>query len=504
MLPGSMLGPMFKSLHHHVVIVGAGFGGLGAAVKLREAGITDVLLLERAEDVGGVWRDNAYPGAACDVQSHLYSFSFAPNPEWRRQFSSQPEIHAYLRDVARDYGLPDRIRFGHDVTALDWEEDRQCWSILTSAGSLTADHVVLAAGVLSDPAIPHLPGLDQFTGLAFHSSQWPEDLDLAGKAVAVVGTGASAIQFVPAIQPQVESLTLFQRTAPWVMPRHNHAISTRRRRAFRAFPWLQQLERTKIYLQRELFVLGFRNPRLMALSERTGRKHLQQQVRDPELRRKLTPEFRLGCKRILFSNDYLRSLDQPNADVVTAGISEVRARSIIDGSGVEHDVDVIVFGTGFRVADVPWAKWVRGRNGRTLAEAWNGSPKAYLGTTTAGFPNLTLIHGPNIGLGHTSVIHMFESQIRHIVAGIAYADSHGIGALEPTQAAQNAFVADIERQMDGTVWTAGGCTSWYLDRTGRNSSLWPGTTYEYRRRVRVFDPAAYVTTPKRTRETAPV
>lgn len=486
---------MLSEPHHRVAVVGTGFGGLGVARQLRAAGIEDVVLLERADGVGGVWRDNTYPGAACDVQSHLYSFSFAKNPDWTRQFSSQPEILAYLQACAREFGLLDRIRFGTEVTGMDWDDEAQRWAVATSTGGLTADFVVLAAGVLSDPAIPQLPGIERFEGPAFHSAAWRHDVDLTDKAVAVVGAGASAIQFVPAIQPQVAALTLFQRTAPWVMPRHDGPISARKRALLRRFPALQTLERLKIAVERELFIVGFRNPNVMRVPQRGARKHLAAQVSDPVKRAKLTPRFRLGCKRILLSNDYWRALDQPNADVVTSGIAEVRSRSIVDRDGVEHDADVILYGTGFRIHDLPWARWVRGRGGRTLEDAWGGSMKAYRGTTAAGFPNLALIHGPNIGTGHTSVIEMYETQFDYVVAAVTYASTHGIGAVEPTQAAQDAFVEEVDKMTQGTVWTAGGCTSWYLDDTGRNSALWPGSTIGFRLKARGFAPEEHVLEP---------
>ena len=484
--------------HHEVAIIGAGFGGIGVAARLQQDGIDDIVLLERAGDVGGVWRDNDYPGAACDVQSHLYSFSFAPNPEWGDMFARQEDIHAYLRTCAERFDVMRHIRFNTTVEHLRWDEDAKRWEVATSSGKLTADHVVVAAGALSDPVIPSLRGLDRFEGKMFHSATWNHDYDLTGKRVAVVGTGASAIQFVPEIQPQVQKLTLFQRTAPWVRPRHDRPITDRERRLFRRFPLLQRAQRLRIYLRREAFVVGFRNPWLMKLAEREARKHLAEQVRDPELRTKLTPNFRLGCKRILISNTYLRALDQPNADVVTTGIREVRAHSVVDNDGVEHEVDAIIFGTGFHASEMPITERLYGPDGETMSQRWDGSPRAYLGTMVAGFPNAYLIHGPNIGLGHTSVIHMFESQINYITQAIRYAARHEIGALEPTEQAQAAFNRLVDEQMEGTVWTTGGCTSWYLDRTGRNSNLWPGSTLEYRSASRRFDPAAHILRPRVT------
>jgi cation diffusion facilitator CzcD-associated flavoprotein CzcO len=482
--------------HRQVAIIGTGFGGLGAAIRLKRDGIEDIVLLERAGDVGGVWRENSYPGCAVDVQSHLYSFSFAPNPEWGRVFAAQPEIHGYLRRCADEFDVSRHIRFRHTVEQLRWAEDAQRWELTTSQGSLTADHVVIAAGALADPVIPALPGMGSFAGERFHSARWNHDYDLVGKRVAVIGTGASAIQFVPAIQPQVGKLTLFQRTAPWVTRRHDRPITAKERSRLRRFPLLQRALRLTIYLQREALVIGFRNPGMMKLAERRARKHLAAQVKDPELRAKLTPDYRLGCKRILISNTYLRALDQPNAAVVTSGIREIRARSVVDNDGVEHPVDAIIFGTGFHASEMPITRRVHGRDGRTLSQTWAGSPRAYLGTTVAGFPNAYLIHGPNIGLGHSSVIHMFESQINYISDAISLTQRLGIAALEPTEDAQDEFNALVDKQMQGTVWTAGGCTSWYLDKTGRNSSLWPGFTLDYRRRTRRVERGDHILRPR--------
>jgi cation diffusion facilitator CzcD-associated flavoprotein CzcO len=477
--------------HTRIAIIGSGFGGLGAAIRLRQEGIDDFVVLERAGDLGGTWRDNTYPGCACDVQSHLYSFSFAPNPEWSRSFSPQPEIQAYLQRCARDHDLLRHLRFHHEVRSAAWDDDARHWRIETSQGDLTASVLVMATGALSDPVIPHLPGLESFQGRAFHSSRWEHDFDLTGTRVAVIGTGASAIQFVPEIQPKVARLHLFQRTAPWILPRHERALTAVGRHLFRRVPAAQKALRGAIYLAREAFVLGFRNPRAMRLAQRAARRHLRTSVPDPELRGKLTPDFTMGCKRVLLSNDYLPALTRPNVEVVTAGIREVRERSIVSADGVERPVDAIILGTGFRPTDPPLARHLRGRDGRTLSEVWAGSPKAHLGTTVAGFPNLFMLLGPNTGLGHTSVVYMVEAQVEHLVAALRHMDRRGIAALEPRPEAQDAFVAEVDGMMEGTVWTSGGCASWYLDGTGRNSTLWPDFTFRFRRRAARLDPADY-------------
>ena len=316
-----------------IAIIGSGFGGLGTAIRLKQQGVDGFVVLERAGDVGGTWRDNTYPGCACDVQSHLYSFSFAPNPEWSRSFSPQPEIQRYLQRCAREFGILPHVRFHHEVTDARWDDDAQRWRIRTSRGPLTAQVLVMAAGALSDPVIPHLPGLERFQGHAFHSARWDHAYDLRGKRVAVIGTGASAIQFVPEIQPCVERLHVFQRTPPWILPRHQRDLAAIERGLFRGVPAAQRAARGAIYLAREAFVLAFRNPGAMRMAQRVALRHLRKSIPDPALRAKLTPDWTMGCKRILLSNEYLPALAQPNVEVVTDGIAEVRAHSIVTADG---------------------------------------------------------------------------------------------------------------------------------------------------------------------------
>lgn len=483
--------------HTPVAIIGSGFGGLGAAIRLRQRGEEDFVVFERASDVGGTWRDNSYPGCACDVQSHLYSFSFAPNPDWTRSYSPQPEIWEYLRRCARDFGVTPHILFNHTVRDAAWDEDAQLWRVETSEGLYTAGVLVMASGALSEPRVPHLPGFENFEGRSFHSARWAHDYDLTGRRVAVIGTGASAVQFVPEIQPLVERLHVFQRTPPWVMPRTERAFTERERRRFRRFPVLQRGERAAIYAFRELFVFGFRHLRVSRLIRRIALRHLVRAVPDPALRAKLTPTYEIGCKRIIVSNDYLPAVTRANVEVVTAGVAEVRAHSIVDTEGVERDVDAIIFGTGFRVTDQPLAGHVRGRGGVTLEEVWRGSPRAHLGTTVNGFPNLFILLGPNTGLGHTSVVYMIEAQIEHLMSALDFMGRRGVAVIEPRAEAQAAFVGEVGRRMEGTVWVAGRCASWYLDRTGRNSTIWPDFTWRFRRRVARLDPAEYLTSAPR-------
>jgi cation diffusion facilitator CzcD-associated flavoprotein CzcO len=474
-----------------VAIIGSGFGGLGTAIRLRQRGMHDFVVLERAGDVGGTWRDNTYPGCACDVQSHLYSFSFAPNPGWTRSFSPQPEIQAYLQRCARDFGVLPHVRFHHEVTDARWDEDAQRWRIQTTLGPLTARVLVMAAGGLSDPVIPDLPGLGEFQGRAFHSARWDHAYDLRGKRVAVIGTGASAIQFIPQIQPRVAQLYVFQRTPPWILPRMQRELREGERRLFRRVPAAQRVARGAIYLAREALVLAFRHPRAMGVAQQVALRHLRRSIPDPALRKKLVPDWTMGCKRVLLSNDYLPALAQPNVEVVTDGIAQVRARSIVTADGREREVDAIIFGTGFQPTDPPLARRTRGRDGRTLAQVWAGSPRAHVGTTMAGFPNLFMLMGPNTALGHTSVVYMIEAQVEHLLGALRHMGMHGIAALEPKPEAQEDFVATVDRRMTGTVWTSGGCRSWYLDATGRNSALWPDFTWRFRRRVARFEPAEY-------------
>jgi cation diffusion facilitator CzcD-associated flavoprotein CzcO len=482
---------------HKIAILGTGFAGLGIAIKLKEAGEHDFVVLERAEDVGGTWRDNSYPGCQCDIPSHLYSFSFAPNPNWSRFFPTQPEIWDYLRSCADRYGIRPHIRFNHEVTGAEWDEAGGFWRVQTSQGELTAQFIVSGQGGLSEPQLPDIPGVESFAGRMFHSAQWDHDYDLRGKRVAVIGTGASSIQFVPKIQPEVAQLTLFQRTPPWIMPHPDREVRGYEKWLFRHLPFTQKLFRAGIYAFFESRVLPFtKKPDLMKAGEQIAKRHMRKQIPDDaELRRKLTPTYRMGCKRVLMSNTYYRALAQPNADVVTDPIAEIRPDAVVTAGGEVHEVDAIILGTGFYVTELPMGDWVRGRGGRTLAEVFDGSPQGYLGTTVAGFPNLFLLTGPNTGLGHNSIVYMLESQFTYVLDALRVMDRRGAGVVEVRPEAQRAFNAEIQKAMKGTVWTTGGCASWYIDRNGLNTTLWPGWTWDFRRRTRRFDPKPYVLSP---------
>jgi cation diffusion facilitator CzcD-associated flavoprotein CzcO len=477
--------------HRHIAIVGSGFSGIGMAIKLRQEGERDFVLLERAADLGGAWRDNTYPGCRCDVPSHLYSFSFAPNPEWSSTFSPQSEILDYLRGCAERYGVVPHIRFQHELEGAAWDEDEQLWRLETSQGRMTADILIAGQGALSEPLVPDLPGLDRFEGTSFHSAQWDHGHDLGGERVAVIGTGASAIQFVPEIQPRVARLHVFQRTPPWVVPRPDRALTELERAVYRRLPPAQLAMRAGIYWARESLLLGFRHRAAGKLIERMALKHLHDQVRDPELRARLTPQYAIGCKRILPTDEWYPALAKQNVEVVTDGIHEIRERSIVTADGAERKVDTILFGTGFHVTDIPIAGAIRRRDGRTLAEVWNGSPEAYKGTSVAGYPNLFFLVGPNTGLGHSSIVFMIESQIGYVVDALRAMRRRSARTLEVLPSAQAAYNAEVQRMTRGTVWVAGGCSSYYIDRNGRNSTLWPTFTWPFRQRMRRFDEAAY-------------
>ncbi|MDP2712628.1 MAG: NAD(P)/FAD-dependent oxidoreductase [Solirubrobacteraceae bacterium] len=477
--------------HVRIAIVGTGFAGLGLAIRLKQEGIEDFVLIERADDVGGTWQANTYPGCQCDVPSHLYSFSFAPNPSWTRTYSRQPEIWRYLQAVAEEHDLRPHIRFGHELTGAAWDEQRELWSVQTSRGAWTAQVVVDASGPLSYPQVPRIRGLRRFQGKVFHSAEWDHDHDLGGERVAVIGTGASAIQFVPQIADRVGQMHVFQRTAPWILPHSDRRTTRVERRIYKTLPFLQKAVRAGVYWSRESFLLGFiKNPRIMGGAERIATAHMHRQVRDPELRRKLTPRFRLGCKRVLISNAWYPALTRPNVELVTDGIREIHGNAIVLDDGSEREVDTIILGTGFHVTDPPTAALVRGRDGRTLAERMQGGVQAYLGATMEGMPNFFKLIGPNTGLGHNSMVFMIEAQLRYVLDALRVIDEQRIATFEVRPEAMRAYNAQLQSKLPGTVWMSG-CASWYLDADGRNTTIWPDFTFRFRRRTRRFDPPAY-------------
>lgn len=471
----------------HVVVIGAGFGGLGVARALREAGIADITILERADDVGGVWRDNTYPNAACDVPSPLYSWSWATNPTWGRRYSGQAEILDYIRRTAAAEGLLDLVRTGTDVTAVEYVDDR--WRVTTSAGVLDADLVVCATGQLSNPVVPPIPGADSFNGPAFHSAQWRHDVDLTGKRVAVVGTGASAIQFVPGIADRVAAMTVFQRSAPYVLPKPDTGYTERHHRLFERYPSVPAGERRLTYWITEQFngALEGTSPLakpLMATLRATWRLQLRRQVRDPELRRKLVPEYEMGCKRVLFSNDWYRTLDRDHVDLVTERVTAVEPGGVRTGDGRLHEADVLIWGTGFAATEFLGGLDVRGVDGATLKDLWADGARAHLGIAMPGFPNLFVIYGPNTNLGGSSIINMLESQagwIAQVARRIADGKAHRV-AVRPE--VWRAYDAEMQRRLGDSIWS--GCDSWYRDGQ-RITTNWPGLVAEYKRRTATVD-----------------
>jgi cation diffusion facilitator CzcD-associated flavoprotein CzcO len=490
--------PVFGTSHHRVVIVGAGFAGVGMAIRLLGEGERDFVVLEKASDVGGTWRDNTYPGCQCDVPSNLYSFSFAPNPNWSRDFAWQSEILEYIKGCVDRYGVRPHLRFDTELVRATWDDALQRWRIETNRGTFTADVLVSGHGGLSAPSVPDLPGLGKFKGKVFHSASFRHDEVLEGKRVGVIGTGASAIQIVPSIQPRVAELALFQRTPPWIVPRFDQPFSARKLWLFRTFPILQKLDRLRIYLLRELLVLAmvFR-PRWLKWIEFVARKHLETQVADPSLRRKLLPSYSIGCKRMLLSNDYYPALCQPNARVVTDAIREVNERGIVTSDGTFHEVDVIVLCTGFKVTDHPIVHRFRGREGRTLAEHWAAGASSYLGASVAGFPNLFLMTGPYTAVGHTSIVYMLESQFEYVLDALRQMKEHAVGAFDVREDALATFVDEMDHKQAKSVWNSG-CRSWYLDANGRNTTVWPSFSFRFRSRTRRFDRSMYRADPRMT------
>jgi cation diffusion facilitator CzcD-associated flavoprotein CzcO len=475
-----------------VCIIGTGFSGLGMAIALLQEGRKSFVLLERAEGVGGTWRDNTYPGCACDIPSHLYSFSFEPKADWSRMYPPQPEIWAYLEGVADKYGVTPFIRFGRQVTAMTWDEQARFWRVQTASGEEVSARVVASGmGGLSNPATPQLKGVERFKGAAFHSAQWDHGYDLKGKRVAVVGTGASAIQFVPEIAPQVAQLHLYQRTPPWVVPKGDRPMRGWEQRLFKLLPFTQNWLRRTIYCGLEIRAPAFGAPERLQKAQVLAKRYLDSVIADEGLRARLTPNYVMGCKRILISNDYYPALSRDNVELVTDPINEVTQDAVVTADGQVRPVDAIIYGTGFAAMDPLYRVEVRGEGGRRLADDWAHGAQAYLGLTVAGYPNLFFLMGPNTGLGHNSMVYMIESQIRYVMDAIHLMERRGAEAMDVKAPAQAAFNAELQQRIAGSVWNSGGCKSWYLNAEGRNVSLWPGFTFTYRKKTRKVDEASY-------------
>jgi len=481
------------------LIIGAGFAGLAAAIKLDEAGERDFVVIEKDSDVGGTWHINTYPGAECDVPSQLYSYSFALNPDWSKVYSPQQEIWEYTKRVAEESGVLDRFVFDTAVLDATWDETAQRWRVTTTNGEYAARTVISGSGGLSEPRLPEIDGIDTFQGEIFHSARWNHDVDLAGKRVAVIGTGASAIQLVPELQKTLQSsgghMDVYQRTPNWVIPRNEREFTGIEKAAFRHVPGLQRLARAAVYLQLESRAPAFtRFPAALKVVESQCRKSIAKAIKDPELVAKVTPTYRAGCKRILISNAWYPALAADNVDLVTSPVAKITGDAIVTEDGEERPIDVLVVATGFYVTEPPIAQHITGRDGRTLAEVWGEHGMAgYKGTTIHGFPNLFQIVGPNTALGHSSMIFIIESQVRYIVDAARTMRREGLGAVEPTAAAQDEWTATVQERMKPTVWTTGGCASWYLDKFGNNTTLWPGQTFTFRQHLSRFDVDKYDT-----------
>jgi cation diffusion facilitator CzcD-associated flavoprotein CzcO len=479
-----------------VAIIGAGFAGIGAAIALRDSGERDFVVLEQAESVGGTWRDNRYPGVACDVPSHLYSYSFLPNPDWSNVFASGPEIHDYLQSAVDTQDLEEHLRLNTAMTGLDWDEEWAVWRIDTSQGGYTADAVILAAGRLTEPRIPELPGIETFRGELFHSARWRDDVDLTGKRVAVIGTGASAIQLVPRLAAQ-SHVTVFQRSAPWIVPRPDRVYSDGERASFAADPGaMDALREAQFWEGERMFAARAGDPAAVEIARAEALEHLHAQVADPALRAALTPDYEIGCKRRLISSDYYPALAGGGVALEASALASIDQGVLVAASGRRFDADVIVFATGFESAEQPYASLIRGVGGTSLAEHWDRGMTAFASTSIHGFPNLFVVNGPNAGLGHNSAVYMIETQLQYVVGALEHLDSFG-GVLDVSARAERDYTAMIDRLAAPTVWITGGCDSWYLDpRSGRLTLLWPGSAHEFRELNGTFDP-----TPYRTKET---
>ena len=477
---------------HQVAIIGGGFGGIGMAIRLRQAGVDDFVLVEQASAIGGTWRDNHYPGCACDIPANLYSLSFAPRAAWSRRYPTQPEILDYLNDCVARFGLQPHLRLGAAMEEAVFDTARGLWCLrLANGARIEARMLVLSVGLLQRPAIPAIEGLDRFAGACFHSARWDHGVELAGKRVAVIGTGASAIQFVPRIAEQAAQLDLYQRTPPWILPKHDPPAGRLRRQALRVVPLLRRTLRAVTYWQHEVRAVGFvLAPRLMEAVERRARSYAKRQLADGDVRAAMTPAYRIGCKRILLSNDFLPALNRSNVTLLTRPITRVTPHGVCTEDGVERPADILILATGFRASDPLGDLRIVGRDGADLAQAWRDRVPTRLGLAVNGFPNLFLLGGPNTGLGHNSVVFMLEAQIDHVLDCLRRMWSRRAAEIEVTAQAVRSAEADLQRRMARTVWMSG-CRSWYLDATGHNTALWPGFSIGYWLRTRFTARSVY-------------
>lgn len=479
------------SKQRSIAVVGGGFGGVGALVMLKRAGYEDVTVFERGDGIGGVWHHNTYPGAACDVPSHLYEFSFAPNPRWSRRYAQQPEIKEYIEDIAHRYGVIDRIRTKTEVTGARWDAGRDKWMLETSAGPHEADVLLTACGQLSIPTVPPIAGLETFAGSAFHTARWQHDVSLAGKRVAVVGTGCSAIQTVPAIQPTVAQLDVYQRSPGWTMPKMDFVYSERTKRLFERFPVIQKLDRKATFAFMELGAIAMtRKPWLLKPFEAAGRRNITKAISNPELRAKVTPTDSIGCKRLMLTDEWYPTLTKPNVELVTDPIAEITPSGIRTADGTERPTDVIVLATGFASHAFVAPMEILGVDGRSLADEWSEVARAYLGMSVPGFPNMFLLYGPNTNGGTGSVIDTIECGINHVIAALETLDQRDASTIQVRRTAADQFHRELTTALTDTVWHSG-CTNWYVDEKGHDPNQWPWTWSELRRRTATIEPSAY-------------
>jgi cation diffusion facilitator CzcD-associated flavoprotein CzcO len=482
---------------YRVVVVGAGFGGIGMAVALQQAGIEDFLVIDKADDLGGIWRDNTYPGLACDVPSNLYSFSFRPG-RWSRRFPPQQEILAYLHALVEERGLGGRLRFGSGVVAAEFDERRAVWNLSLDDGeTLQAATVVSAVGQLGRPAIPGIAGRDDFAGPSWHSARWDHSVDLTGKRVAVVGTGASAIQFAPEVAKTAAHVDVYQRSAPYVLPKADRPYRHAEHVLFDWLPVVRKADRLRIFLYGELLTSGFvMSPKLLAGPMQLWRRQFEAHITEPQLREKCVPDYVMGCKRVLFSNDWYPTLVRPNVELVTDRIERIVPDGVVTDEGTNRRADVIIYGTGFKTIDFLSPMSVTGLGGRRLHEIWRGRAETYLGITVSGFPNFFMLYGPNTNLGGNSIIYMLEGQIGYVLGAIRALEAEGLDWLDVRADVQRAFSAWVDGASRTSVWESG-CHSWYTTAAGRNNNNWPDHTFLYRYRVRRFDLSSYRVMPKR-------
>jgi cation diffusion facilitator CzcD-associated flavoprotein CzcO len=479
--------------NYQQIIIGAGFAGICAAIKLKQAGMNDFIILERNPHLGGTWWDNAYPGAACDVESHLYSYSFEPKPDWSRQFSPQEEILHYLENCASKYGLDKQIHFNCNVNQAVFDEQNGVWKVSTKASEVfTAPVLISCSGGLSQPALPDIAGISDFKGEKFHSARWDKKYDLKNKTVAVIGTGASAIQIVPAIAPEVKQLLLFQRTPPWILPKPDKPISSFRKWCYKNLPFTRNLYRGRLYWVHEIMAIGFTgNISLMKLVGKLAQRHIRTSISDNDLAQQVTPNYIMGCKRVLLSNDYYPAIQRANVELVTSPIEKLNETGILTKDGKQRNIDAVIFATGFNASEGMVVFDIKGKNNLDLNEAWRNGAEAYLGTTVSGFPNLFLVVGPNTGLGHSSMILMIEAQVNYIMGALHALKNEDAKFLDLKKSALQLYNDELQLKLAKSVWQKGGCHSWYQTKNGKNVTLWPGFTFTFMRRTRQFETDKY-------------